>query len=195
MPRDRSSEVTGLRSFEPAEPHPTVVSVRRWPRVIGTIGIVLGVLACLDQLDDLVTMTWTAGDWQRIRSPGITQIIIQEMPSVGWRMLAVAVELGLGILLIVGSLAVRRRQLFGVFVCRVWAILAIAWTVLAIGWAISWVEQLRPSLQAASPGPWESLGFVLPLIFLLMLAYPVFLLVWFANPRVHREYDTWSSLV
>ena len=36
----------------------------RWPSVVGTIGIVIGIVLLIDTADDVLTLQWTAEDWE-----------------------------------------------------------------------------------------------------------------------------------
>jgi hypothetical protein len=179
---------------EPSTPPPASAPRPQWPRVIGTIGIILGIFIFLDQVDDLLLLTWTEEDWRRIFAPGIADLIAQATPSVGWRLFSSVIQMGLGVLLFVGSLALRRRSRSGVFVCRLWAWLAIGWTVLTIGWAIWWLQRYAGEIPGLSEVSWQgyaAFGIVLALV--LLLAYPVFLLVWFSKLDVQTEYKTWRD--
>ena len=101
----------------------------RWPTVIGTIGIVLGIVLLLDKVDDVMTLRWTAEDWRRIFGPNLADLIARSMPPFAWRVASTAVQIGLAALLIVGSVAVRRHARNGVSLCRLWAWLAMGWAV------------------------------------------------------------------
>ncbi len=166
----------------------------RWPGVIGTIGIILGVIIFIDKIDDLMTLTWTEEDWRRIFAPGLAELIVRAMPPVGWRLFSGVAEMGLGVLLFVASIALRRRRRSGVYLCRVWAWLAIVWAVMVMGWAIWWLQQYAGEIPGLSLVSWQGFavfGIVFALV--LLLAYPVFLLFWFSKPDVQAEYETWPD--
>ena len=46
-------------------------SSAQWPTTIGTIGIIIGVVLVLDNVDDFVLLWWTAGDWGQVFTPAI----------------------------------------------------------------------------------------------------------------------------
>ncbi|MEB3323327.1 MAG: hypothetical protein VKI81_10940 [Synechococcaceae cyanobacterium] len=163
----------------------------RWPTVIGTIGIVVGVLLILDNVDDLLLLEWTEADWRRLVGPYIADMVVRAMPSVGWRLATAAVEIGLGTVLVVGSVGVRRREARGVTLCRVWAWLAIVWVLVGAGRGAFWLQRHGADLPAmATSGP---VVFALLLSVVLLLAFPVFLLAWFSSATVRHEIETWGA--
>ncbi len=164
----------------------------QWPTVIGTIGIVLGIVLLLDSVDDLITVRWTAAEWRRIFPPDLADLIARSMPPAAWRAVSAAVEIGLAALLIVGSLGLRRRARHGVSLCRLWAWLAIGWVVVVIGRGTLWLEQHGGELPAVGTITWQVyVPFALVLAAALLLAYPVFLLVWLSRTAARSEYETW----
>ncbi len=165
-----------------------------WPKVIGTIGIVLGALIFLDQLDNLATMSWTEEDWGRIFAPDLAALIVRSMPSTGWLLLTSTVQMVLGVLLVVGSLALRRRAPSGIHLCRFWAWLAIAWSVFVMGRATWWLLQYAGELPEVPLARWQAYGMLgLGLALVLLLSFPVFLLVWLSKHDVRLEYETWYN--
>lgn len=165
----------------------------RWPITIGTIGVILGVVLILDNVDDLVTLRWTAAEWQSLLGPYIADWIARTLPPTGWRLLAAVVQIGLGGLLIVASVGLRRRSRAGVARCRLWAWLAIGWTAVTIAGGTLWLLRHAaefPSL--ASPGVGGYVAFGLALALVLLLAFPVFLLVWLSLPHVRAEWQGWA---
>lgn len=166
----------------------------QWPRVIGTIGILLGTIMCLDKIDDLATLNWTEADWRSVFVPSIAELIVRVSPPVGLRLLDAVVQTGLGVFLIVASVALRRRRRAGVSLCRVWAWLAIAWGVTAMGWASWWLARQAGEIAGLSPARWQAwavLGIGLALV--LILAFPVFLLLWFSKLDVRAEVEAWPD--
>jgi uncharacterized membrane protein HdeD (DUF308 family) len=167
-------------------------SSAQWPTTIGTIGIIIGIVLVLDNVDDLVLVWWTAGDWGQVFAPAIADLIARTTPSAGWRLVEGVVEVGLGTLLIVASLAVRRRFRRGIPLCRLWAWLAVAWTVVVMARSLVWISRHAGELSAVvgrEVRGYAVFGLLLALV--LLLAYPVFLLVWFSRPTVRAESGTW----
>ncbi len=55
-----------------------------------------------------------------------------------------------------------------------------------------WLERIGPRLSALAPAGWQGyavLGILLAVV--LMLAFPVFLLVWLSRPAVRQETAHW----
>jgi hypothetical protein len=166
----------------------------RWPSVIGTIGIVIGIVLLIDTADDVLTLQWTAEHWRRIFAPEIADVIARAMPSVGMRIVSTVVQVALAALLVVGCLALRRRSRAGVVHCRLWAWLAIAWVVIQLARGAVWLRQFGndlPSVGAVTPHAYALFAGALAAV--ILLAFPVFLLVWLSRPAVRAEYERWDS--
>lgn len=185
--------MNAFHEIGPDVSHSTSPPYPRWPRVIGTIGIVLGVLIFLDQIDDLwMGLTWTEEDWRRFFSPEMAALMATALRPAGWQLASTVIQMGLGILLVVGSLGLHRRLRFGLSLCRSWAWLAIAWVIIDIGWDIGQLSRYRGEIPGLPIVSWQTaaalgIGFAV----VLLLAFPVFLLVWFARPEVRAEYSSW----
>lgn len=164
-----------------------------WPRTLGTIGIVLGALIFLDQIDDLwMQLTWTEEEWRLFFSPELAALMADALRPAGWQMASALVQMGLGLLLVAGSLGLRRHRRSGVSLCRAWAWLAVVFAIVDIGWAVSLLSRHSGTIPGVSVTGWQTatalgIGFAL----VLLLAYPVFLLAWFGRPRVEAEYSSW----
>ena len=166
----------------------------RWPTTLGTIGIVLGVILILDQFDELITLRWTAAQWRSVVGPYLADWIVHTLPPAWWRLLSAAVQIGLGVLLVAASVALRRRSRAGVARCRVWAWLAIGWVVVVMGQATLWLFRHRAELSTLVVSGWAGYAvFALGLAFVLLLAFPVFLLVWLSRPETRAEHEAWDA--
>jgi hypothetical protein len=164
-----------------------------WPRVIGTIGTVLGILIFVDQIDDIwIGLTWTEEDWQQLFAPRIAELMTAALRPKGWQLASIAIQMGLGLMLVAGSIGLHKRRRSGVALCRSWAWLAIAWAAADIGRAV-WLlfrytgEIPGTSIVSGQTAATLGIGFAL----VLLLAFPVFLLVWLARPEVKTEYSSW----
>ena len=173
----------------------SIPQVSRWPRVVGTIGIILAVIMVVDQVDDVITyLTWSPEDWRRLFAPEVADLIVRAMPPLGWLMVSAVVGIGLGLLLFVGSIFLRRRRRNGVKLCRVWAWLAIVWAVLEIVRAISWFKGYSGDLAGVPVGVWQGYAvFGIVIAMAVMMAYPLFLLFWFGRHDVRTEYEEWPD--
>jgi hypothetical protein len=165
----------------------------RWPVVIGTIGLVLGALSIIDKLDDLMTLWWTAEDWEQIFAPAVADLIVRSVPPVGWRVVSVLVELALAALLVFASLGLRRRSPGSVPRLRLWAWLAVAWAVVAVGLGGWWLQQRGGLSSVTGVEHWQGYAvFGLAVAGVLLIAFPVFVLAWLARPDVRAEFERWS---
>ncbi len=185
--------MTGAQDFDSGAPDTAPLS--RWPRVLGTIGVILGVIMFIDKLDDLVTrFGWSEEDWRRMFAPDVADLIVQAMPPVGWLVFSAVGGMVLALLLFIGSLVLRRRRRSGISLCRAWAWLAIVWTLLEIGRAIWWLERYAGDIPGVPLAAWQGFAaFGIAVALVIMLAYPVFLLVWFARGDIRAEYQEWPD--
>lgn len=166
----------------------------RWPEVIGILGIILSVIIFVDKLDDLVTLTWTEEEWKRFVGADLAVVVVSALPPVAWRLVSSLAHMALAVLLFVGSLALRRRRRVGVSRCRAWAVLAIAWVAVEIGWAIWWLSRYSGGIAGVSPATWQGYAaFGIAVALAILLAFPAFMLIWFARHEVRAEYHTWPG--
>jgi hypothetical protein len=168
----------------------------RWPRVLGTLGIILGALSILDQLDDLVLMPMlrSPSSWNRLVGPDLGEEIVRWMPPPAWLTASALLGIALGALLLVGSLRLRRRRRSGASLTRTWAWLAIAWLVVEIATSWAWLARYAGELDDLSSAAWRvpaALGIVIA--FALLAVYPIFLLIWFARTPIQSEVASWPA--
>ena len=167
----------------------------RWPNVIGMIGIILGALIALDQFDDLlIHLWWNEADWAGYVGPDIADLIMRAAGSIYGRIFASIAQLCLGILLVVASVRLRARRRSGGFLSQTWAWLAIAYAIIEIGTAAlvlsAWSEEV---VQIAGAG-WEAwVAYGLWAALATMIAWPLFLLIWFARQTVKSEIAGWPD--
>ncbi|MDH3255052.1 MAG: hypothetical protein OEM62_08685 [Acidobacteriota bacterium] len=183
-----------MSEFEDQRPSPSRAATDpRWPSVLGSVGIVLSILMLIDQIDDIVVLTWTEEQWSRVIGPGLGATVSGALPPPAWLILSMVVGSALALLLLAGSLALRRRRRSGIRLSRLWSASAILWTVLSFAWAAWWLSDLdekSPDLLAG----WQWSTVMAMLIGLvILLAYPVFLLLWFSRPDVRSHYSQWAE--
>jgi len=178
---------------EPELPRESVESPSRWPLTLGTIGIVVGALMILDQLDDLLfTQFWTVEEWRALVGRELADFLVRSLPSRSWMVTTSLVKMALGALLVAGSISLRRRRRLGVTLCRSWAGLAIAWLVVEIGWGLVWLSRHAEEIPGLPAEGWQGTATCGALFALaLLLAWPVVLLVWLARPDVRQETAGW----
>jgi hypothetical protein len=168
----------------------------RWPRILGTLGIILGALSILDKLDDLLLapMFRSASWWSQLVGPDLGEKIVGWMPPPAWLAASTLIGIVLGCLLLVGSLRLRQRRRSGASLTRTWAWLAIAWLVVEIATSSAWLARYTGQLDDLSSAAWQvpaALGIVIT--FALLAVYPVFLLIWFDRTPIQSEVASWPA--
>ncbi len=180
---------------DPAGKDPPAPPPPPWPKVIGTIGAVLGVIMVVDKTDDLalIPLMWAEDSRRFLLGPELSEAVAGSMPRAIWPFLYLLLGGLLGLLLVVGSLRLRRRRRSGVALCRAWAWLSIAWLAIGAAGALWWLARYSDEISRhAGPG-WDRGALSGALVALLMLAYPVFLLVWLSRAPVKAEYQSWRD--
>lgn len=181
---------------DPAGKDAPVQAPPRWPKVLGTIGAVLGAIMVVDKADDLalIPLMWSDDSRRLLLGPEWGEIVGLWMPRGAWLAFFYIASGGLlGLLLVIGSLRLRRRQVSGVTLCRVWAWLSIGWLGVGLAGALWWLAKYTAEISRyAGPG-WDRGAFSGALVALVLLAYPVFLLVWLSRAAVKEEILSWRS--
>jgi len=166
----------------------------RWPRVLGVVGGILGVLMFLDKLDDLfVTKVLPMQELSGLIGAEATELIVTTS-SAGWGLASFLVAGSLGILLLVGSVRLSHRNPSGVTFCAAWAWMAMGWALVETIRAAVVLRTLAASTPVISGVDWTAFaGMGIAAALIVMLAYPVFLLIWFSRPSVRAEYSAWTA--
>ncbi len=167
----------------------------RWPGVLGVVGVIVGALMFLDKLDDLfVSSLLPMQEFSRMLGPELTKLIEAAIPSLAWRLTSFLVVGTLGILLVAGSLRLLYRSPSGVTTCGLWARLAIVWAFIETVRAVISLRSLGTAVPVIAGVDWRAFAvFGVFFALLVMLAYPVFLVVWFSRPSVRADYLAWSA--
>ena len=167
----------------------------KWPKVIGTLGVVLGALMVLDTLDDvLFQLFWNEEDWAGWVGADIARSIVVSMPPIAWALPSAVIQIGLGVYLVAVSLRLRRRQASGVEMCRTWAKVTVAWVIVSMGLVLWWIGRIAPYFLGATQAQVEStVAWGVALAALLLLAYPLFLLYWISKDAIRAETATWAQ--
>lgn len=169
---------------------------RRWPRVVGTVGIIAGVLMFLDKLDDLLMLPLLrSGDWwASMLGEELAADVMGWMPPTAWIVVASLIGMALGALLFVGALRLRRGRRSGVALCRTWSWLAITWLLVEMSRVLWWFSGHAGELEELAPGDWQgsaALGILAALV--VLAAFPVFLLSWFSKPAIKAQLAGWPQ--
>ncbi len=167
----------------------------RWPKVIGTIGVVLGVIMFIDKADDLalIPVIWTDASRRLLLGPELGDLVGRSLPRAVWPFLYILLGGVLGLLLAIGSLRLRRHRRSGVALCRVWAWLSLAWLTVGLAAALWWFGRYGGEISRfAGPG-WHNSALSGAIVALLVLAYPAFILVWLTRTPVKEEYLSWRE--
>ena len=114
--------------------------------------------------------------------------------STLWRVLSSVAEACLGVLLVVASWRLRARRRSGVTLSQTWSWLAIVFALVETATAAVLLAAWREQRIAAEPGALETyLSVGLWSALLIMIAWPVFLLVWTNREPVREEIASWSE--
>lgn len=168
----------------------------RWPHVVGTIGIVVAVIAFIDRLDDLLfTAWWSEETWRSILGVQVGEFVIRALPSQAWLVTQSLIGMALAVVLFTASRRLRGRRRSGVTLCRVWAWLVIAWVAIDISQAVRWMMKHAGEISDLAAGAeWQGYAiFGVVLALAMLLAFPIFLLVWLARPDTQTEWTTWPE--
>lgn len=165
----------------------------RWPTVVGTIGVIVGIVTIIDRLDDLLLlpMLRPGGLARRVLGERVAEFVSRQEP---WIVATSVLGTALGCLLVVGALRLRRRRRSGVSLCRTWSWLAIGWGTVEIVRSLSWLKRYEAELAEISDAAWQgpaAIGLVTAAI--LMFTFPVFLLLWLAGRERQAEVAGWPE--
>ena len=125
----------------------------RWPKALGTIGIVLGVLIFIDKLDDmLLPVMFTEEKWKELLAPDVAEFVVRTLPPPAW---------------------LRRHQRSGVTLCIRWAWLALFMLGAETVRSIWWLSRHLAELQGLVPGGWEGTAVFSAVVALMVILYLV----------------------
>ncbi|UCF67201.1 MAG: hypothetical protein JSV80_15705 [Acidobacteriota bacterium] len=166
----------------------------RWPGVIGTIGIILGVIMFIDKADDLFVLRLMRSQetWRQFVGTELAKFIVDAMPARFWMLSSSLIGLALAVLLVVGSSRLVRRRQSGITLCKTWSWLAIAWVLIEIAQVSWWFNVYGSRIPGVAGTAWRAPTIsVLIVVFLVMLAYPIFQLLWFSRGDVREQIQLW----
>ncbi len=179
-----------------AAAEPPATGTARWPRVIGILGLIVGALMFIDQLDDLLLLPLLRSEswWRGLVGDELAALISRWMPPAPWLIFVSLVGMTLGAVLFVGGLRLNSGRRSGAALCRTWAWLALAWLAVEMGAAAWWLSRYAGELSELAPGVWQAPAILgLGLAMVILAAFPVFLLSWFSRPAIKAQLAGWPQ--
>ena len=153
--------------------------------------MVLSILMLIDSLDDVLLVGWFGTEWSHVLGPELAEAVARTVPAVSWRFLDILVSSALAVLLLVSSVDLQRRRRTGVTLTRAWAISVIVWALVSTARSVWWLSKIVADYPVIDGwGFSASLGLGLGLG--LLIAYPIFVLVWTDRPAVSNEWSRWA---
>lgn len=187
----------------PEEPHtgePVIQQKKTsWPDVLGILGIIFGMLGILGELGNVFyplirpVMFHFIG---RTMSPGVFESFLGFMPPAAVIMFTGIVKMALAVLLLTGSIYLKKRSKIGVRLLRIWAIIMIPWVILEMGFASFIVRRMFPHLPYVvewGPSLDHLVQFGMAFGMLIALAAPIFVLAWFGSSSIASETEGWAE--
>lgn len=168
----------------------------RWPRVLGTLGLAVGVLMVIDQLGDLLFLPLLHSDawWRGLVEERLAHQIADWLPPTAWWVTSRIAGLLLGALLLAAAWRLRRRRRSGASWCNAWAWLALAWLAVEAGLSLSWLYRHLDELLELAPGTPAGTTVVATLSAYGALAiFPVCLLLWLSREESRRQIAGWPA--
>lgn len=187
-----SPPTTPAPTVPPTEPGHMPAPHTVWPIVLGIMciiyaaffelfGAACGLIGLLfsSVLEDLLAIDMTAAAMY----DSLLYQVYYVVYNVVW--------LGLGVLLLVGSIQLIRRQQRATTLMNIWAVGALVAIVASVPFTIWSITEQNQFYGAAGPG----LGFTVVMISASMLLYlvlPAFILIWFRRRAIRAETSKWT---
>ena len=199
MENDGSKPAEPPAMAPPSEMGDLVPQRSRWPIAIGVIGILLASLGlfggCCGALSPLMTNMFKgmATGGGGMSQEEIDRILASQPPPL-WIVPASLLGMAFSTLLLVGCIGLVRRRAGGVNLCKVWAWIIIPWTFISL--AVAAYFQLRVPADAQQMGAgFQYFGLAAGTCFALStsVAFPMFMLIWFARRSVKDDVATWAA--
>lgn len=201
-PTTQSQLVSPIPPTPPITPQAIAPRPSRWPGVIGTIALVLGILATLGGCIGLVMVPFMEAIMEAVpnqQNPGLAGMSEWKQ----WTIPGSLAGMTLGVLLVVGGTGLMRRRGWGRRVCLGWAVLKMALVIFmaTIQYQIAIVQAEAisndPNMQSL-PAPFatifQSFGIIGVIITVIWgWALPVFLLGWLSRSKIRNEVKSWSE--
>jgi len=176
-----------------------------WPRPIGIVSLVFGVLGMLGGLFAVIGAVVGPKIASAFAEMGHVGMVTDQMRDhLVWAISSAGVGFGLAVMLCVAGIGIIRRRHRGVRWAKVWAwfkmVSAVGNAVFGYGLQVEALEAMRhqnPGAFSATPvlGRFFGPGFAIFGSFVGVLwgcALPLFLLIWFKRKRIAEDVSTWS---
>ena len=163
----------------------------RWPRELGAVGCVLAFLMFVENLSDLGPLSWPRQRWVDLVGEELADAVIQALHPA-WVVPMSLFGIALALYLLVASINLRRQRRRGVNQSRVWSWLAIALLAAETLRGLVWVIRYSDVVAALDDGTaWYE--YIIGVVVLAVLLYPVFLLVFLSRPKIRAQWAGWPS--
>ncbi len=177
----------------------------RGTRVIGILMIVFGSLSILSNLCGVIqqlVLPRLMGQFGSASAQGAMQSQFQAMSAYSVPIAVLGmIQAGAGILCLVGGVLVLKKDRKGIALARAWGVLKILLAFIGTGVGVAMSRAITNQMMTqpggpglpASMGSFMMIGQVVGAIigFLVAVALPVVVLVWFSRAKIQREVNEW----
>lgn len=177
----------------------------RGTRVIGILMIVFGSLSILSNLCGVIqqlVLPRLMSQFGSASAQGAMQSQFQAMGAYSVPMAVLGmIQVGVGALCLVGGVQLLKKNWKGIVLARVWGVLKIllAFISTGVGLAMSRAMTNQMMSQSGSAGVPANMGSFMMISqivgaiigFLVAVALPIVVLVWFSRAKIQREVDEW----
>ncbi len=204
MDIENPNDVPMAQSAPPVEPSVPFGSPvpSSWPRPIGIVCLVFGVLGILGGLFAIVAAIVGPKIANAFAEMGRAGMVPDQMQDhMVWAISSAGIGFCLAVVLCIAGIGIIRRRPSGIRRAKAWAwlrmVFAVAEAVFGYGIQVEAFEAMRhqdPGTFSTLPpmfGPWVAV-FTSGLTVIWGCALPLFLLIWFKRKRISEDVATWN---
>lgn len=162
-----------------------------WPRKLGAVGCFLALLMFVDHLGDLGPLSWSQQRWVDTVGADLAGRMVQ-WANPDWVVPTSLAGMALGIFLLIASINLRRERRLGVVQSQAWSWLAIALLAVETTRGLVWVVR-NYDVLAAFNNSTQWYEYIVGVVVIAGVLYPVFLLVFLSRPSVRAQYTGWPA--